>query len=98
KFDLFVKYAFNKLKTVYIATGKYDKMKNGKLYRDRDKNKDQSYFLSQLSKEQLKKVLFPLENLTKDEIRKIAREQNLITADKKDSTGICFIGERKFAE
>ncbi|MEJ1834307.1 tRNA 2-thiouridine(34) synthase MnmA [Mycoplasmopsis synoviae] len=98
KFDLFAKHAFNELKTDYIATGHYAKMKNGKLYRASDKNKDQSYFLSQLSKEQLKKVLFPLENLTKDEIRKIAREQNLITAAKKDSTGICFIGERKFAE
>lgn len=55
KFDLFAKHAFNELKTDYIATGHYAKMKNGELYRASDKNKDQSYFLSQLSKEQLKK-------------------------------------------
>ena len=61
-----------------------------------DDNKDQTYFLSQLTKEQLKNVLFPVGNIVKDEVRKIADELKLTTAKKKDSTGICFIGERNF--
>ncbi|NES53355.1 tRNA 2-thiouridine(34) synthase MnmA, partial [Escherichia coli] len=60
---------------------------------------DQTYFLAQLSHEQLEKVLMPLADFTsKEEVRKIAEEQDLITASKKDSTGICFIGERKFTK
>ena len=61
-----------------------------------DTNKDQTYFLSQLSKKQLENVLFPLGDIDKNEVREIAKKEGLITANKKDSTGICFIGERNF--
>ena len=97
KFDAFVKKA-KELGADYIATGHYAKMNDGKLYKSFDKNKDQTYFLSQLSEEQLKNVLFPLGDIDKTEVRKIASEYGLITANKKDSTGICFIGERNFKE
>ena len=97
KFDMFVEYAI-KLGADYIATGHYARIKNGQLLRGIDSNKDQSYFLSQLSKQQLKNVLFPVGELTKSEVRKIAEKYNLITAKKKDSTGICFIGERNFTK
>ncbi|MBQ9182008.1 MAG: tRNA 2-thiouridine(34) synthase MnmA [Bacilli bacterium] len=97
KFDMFIKEA-KKLGADYIATGHYAKVKDGKLYKAYDLNKDQSYFLSQLSSEQLKDVLFPLGDLDKPTVRKIAQENGLITANKKDSTGICFIGERNFKE
>lgn len=60
----------------------------------RDENKDQSYFLAMLSQEQLAKSIFPLGNLKKPEVRKIAQKNNLITAEKKDSQGICFLGEK----
>jgi tRNA-specific 2-thiouridylase len=60
----------------------------------KDKNKDQSYFLALLSQEQLAKSIFPLGNLEKSEVRKIAEKNNLITAEKKDSQGICFLGEK----
>ena len=73
-------------------------MIDGKLYRGVDRNKDQTYFLSQVSKEQLQNVLFPVGDLEKSEVRKIAEEYDLITAKKKDSTGICFIGERNFTK
>jgi tRNA-uridine 2-sulfurtransferase len=95
KFDMFVKEA-KKLGADYIATGHYARIKDGKLLRGIDQNKDQTYFLSQLSKDQLKNVLFPIGDLEKSEVRKIAEEYDLITARKKDSTGICFIGERNF--
>ena len=95
KFDMFAKKAWE-LGADFIATGHYAIIKDGKLYRGKDENKDQSYFLSQVSKEALKKVLFPLGELNKSEVRKIAKEYGLVTADKKDSTGICFIGERNF--
>ena len=95
KFDMFVKEA-KKLGADYIATGHYARIQNGKLLRGLDNNKDQTYFLSQVSKEQLQNVLFPVGKLQKEEVRKIAHEYGLITADKKDSTGICFIGERNF--
>ena len=95
KFDLFIKEA-KKLNADYIATGHYAILKDGNLYKGIDENKDQSYFLSQLDKKQLENVLFPLGDMKKEEVRKIAREYNLITKDKKDSTGICFIGERNF--
>ena len=97
KFDMFVKEA-KKLNADYIATGHFARIKDGKLLKGIDSNKDQTYFLSQVSKKQLENVLFPIGELTKQEIRKIAEENNLITAKKKDSTGICFIGERNFKE
>jgi len=84
----------------YIATGHYCKKieKDGKYYlcKADDLNKDQSYFLNQLSQEQLKYVLFPLANIEKPKVREIAAKLELSTAEKKDSTGICFIGERNF--
>ena len=95
KFDLFIKEA-KKYGADYIATGHYARMINGNLYKGLDENKDQSYFLAQLTNEQLKNVLFPVGDLTKDKVREIAKEYDLITKDKKDSTGICFIGERNF--
>ena len=95
KFDMFAKKA-RELGADYIATGHYARMIDGKLYKGKDLNKDQTYFLSQVSKEQLRNVLFPVGELEKSEVRKIAHKYDLITADKKDSTGICFIGERNF--
>ena len=93
KFDMFVKEA-EKLGADYIATGHYARIKDGKLLRAVDNNKDQTYFLSQVTKDQLKNVLFPIGDMVKPMVRKVAEEYGLITADKKDSTGICFIGER----
>lgn len=99
KFGPFLEYAM-KLGADYIATGHYCKRvdKYGKvyLYKSFDKNKDQTYFLNQLNQSQLEKTLFPLADIDKTEVRKIAKELGLITAEKKDSTGICFIGERNF--
>ena len=95
KFDLFIKEA-KRLGADYIATGHYARIQDGELLRGVDDNKDQTYFLSQLSKEQLKNVLFPVGDIKKEEVRKIALKYDLITAKKKDSTGICFIGERNF--
>jgi tRNA-specific 2-thiouridylase len=100
KFDLFLKAALD-LKADYIATGHYCKkeelVKNGRtMYRllaGDDKNKEQSYFLCQLSQEQLKMALFPVGGLTKKEVRDIARDQKLSTAERKDSQGICFVGK-----
>ncbi|WP_205852855.1 tRNA 2-thiouridine(34) synthase MnmA [Mycoplasma phocoenae] len=98
KFDAFLKHAFNNLNADFIAMGHYAKTINGELYRAKDVNKDQTYFLAQLNNEQLSKTIFPLAEYNKTEIRQIATEAGLITADKKDSTGICFIGERRFTE
>ena len=97
KFDMFKKEA-EKLGADYIATGHYARMDNGRLLRGIDDNKDQTYFLSQVSKDKLSNVLFPVGEYIKSDVRKIAHEQDLIVADKKDSTGICFIGERNFKE
>lgn len=101
KFGPFKEYAMN-MGADYIATGHYCKIKheNGVHYllKAKDSNKDQTYFLNQLSQSQLDGVLFPLADLDKAEVRKIAEENDLYTARKKDSTGICFIGERKFRE
>ena len=97
KFDMFKKEA-EKLGADYIATGHYARMIDGKLYKGIDSNKDQTYFLSQVSKKQLENVIFPVGDLKKEEVRKIANELNLSVANKKDSTGICFIGERNFKE
>ena len=101
KFDSFLKFALSK-GVDYIAMGHYakrvDKDNKAYLLKSFDKNKDQTYFLSQISQEQLAYSLFPLGNIDKKEVRKIAHELNLPIADKKDSTGICFIGERHFKE
>ena len=97
KFDAFVKEA-KKLGADYIATGHYARIKDGRLLRALDDNKDQTYFLSQLSKDQLENVLFPIGDMPKPEVRKLAEKYDLITATKKDSTGICFIGERNFKQ
>ncbi len=101
KFDAFLKEAI-KLGADYVAMGHYARIchQDGdvKLLRGLDRNKDQSYFLCQLSKKQLAKALFPIGDLLKKEVREIARKANLPVADKKDSTGICFIGERNFKE
>lgn len=95
KFDYFAKEA-KKLGADYIATGHYAKMENGYLKKSYDKNKDQTYFLSQVSQKQLSNVIFPLGDIDKPKVREIALKHHLITAEKKDSTGICFIGERNF--
>lgn len=97
KFDLFIKEA-KRLGADYIATGHYARLTDRKLLKGVDHNKDQTYFLSQLTKHQLENVLFPVGDLTKEEVRKLASEHHLITANKKDSTGICFIGERNFQQ
>ncbi len=96
KFDMFVKEAL-KLGADYIATGHYARLEDGHLLRAVDRNKDQTYFLCQVSKKQFENVLFPIGDMVKSDVRKIALEYGLVTAKKKDSTGICFIGERNFA-
>lgn len=97
KFKAFLDYALD-LGADYIATGHYADLKrdsNGNMHlmRSKDQHKDQTYFLSQLDHEQLDRVMFPLAHYTKPEVREIARKAGLATADKKDSVGICFIGE-----
>lgn len=101
KFDYFLNFAKEK-GFDYIATGHYFKAveENGvrHYYKAADLNKDQSYFLAQVSKSALDKSLFPLADINKTDVRRIAHELNLDIADKKDSTGICFIGERNFRQ
>lgn len=100
KFRSFLDHAL-KLDADYIATGHYariDYKNEYLLLRGKDSGKDQSYFLCTLGQEQLARTIFPIGDLLKDEVRTIAAEQKLKTADKKDSTGICFIGERNFKE
>ncbi|WHZ01842.1 tRNA 2-thiouridine(34) synthase MnmA [Neobacillus sp. YX16] len=101
KFKAFLEHAVN-LGADYLATGHYSQVeyRDGeyKMLRGKDENKDQTYFLNQLNQEQLSKVMFPIGNLDKPRVREIAKEANLATATKKDSTGICFIGERNFKE
>ena len=105
KFDVFMKIALN-LGADYVATGHYCRKstidKDGKeihqLLAGKDDNKDQSYFLCQLSQQQLAKALFPVGELLKPEVRAIAKAQDLITADKKDSQGLCFIGKVRLPE
>lgn len=101
KFKAFLDYA-EKLGADYLATGHYARVTHiggvHTMLRGVDDNKDQTYFLNQLTQAQLEKVLFPLGGYNKPEIRKIAEEAGLPTAKKKDSTGICFIGERNFKE
>ncbi|WP_409297521.1 tRNA 2-thiouridine(34) synthase MnmA [Peribacillus sp. SCS-26] len=101
KFKAFLEHAVN-LGADYLATGHYARVEQidgeYKMLRGIDQNKDQTYFLNQLTQEQLEKVMFPLGGIEKSRVREIAREANLATAAKKDSTGICFIGERNFKE
>jgi tRNA-specific 2-thiouridylase len=105
KFDAFLKVALE-LGADYVATGHYCRKSseeiNGetvyKLIGGTDTNKDQSYFLCQVSQQQLAKALFPIGELTKPEVRKIATEQNLVTASKKDSQGLCFVGKVRLPE
>lgn len=101
KFKAFLDYA-QLLGADYIATGHYVRRgeNDGKatLLRGLDRNKDQSYFLYAVSHDKIAKTLFPVGEIEKPKVRKIAEEQGLVTAKKKDSTGICFIGERKFTD
>ncbi|MCM1195142.1 MAG: tRNA 2-thiouridine(34) synthase MnmA [Firmicutes bacterium] len=101
KFGPFLNYA-KALGADYIATGHYCGIlhENGVHYllKAKDQSKDQTYFLNQLSQRQLADVLFPLANIDKRDIRKIADDLGLVNAKKKDSTGICFIGERNFRQ
>ncbi len=91
KFGVFLDFAMAK-GADYIATGHYVQAKDESLYRGLDENKDQSYFLYALTKEQLSKAVFPVGNSTKDEIRREAAEAGIPTAQKSDSQGICFLG------
>ena len=99
KFNAFLKRA-DELGAEYIAMGHYARVRHDEdksyLLRGVDNNKDQTYFLCMINQSQLRKALFPIGHLTKPEVRAIANEYNLATATKKDSTGICFIGERNF--
>lgn len=98
KFDALFKKA-KELGADYLATGHYARRSDaGELLRGADTNKDQSYFLHALKSDVLKKVMFPIGDLPKPEVRRIAREAGLSTSEKGDSTGICFIGERNFRE
>lgn len=98
KFKAFLDYA-RSLGAEAIATGHYVRRTDqGHLLRGLDGNKDQSYFLHALSSQQVSSALFPVGELAKPEVRRIAEEQGFITARKKDSTGICFIGERRFSD
>lgn len=105
KFDVFLKTALD-LGADFVATGHYCQKKSiekdGKIYHQliagADNNKDQSYFLCQLNQEQLARAIFPIGHLQKPDVRKIAAEQGLITADKKDSQGLCFVGKIKLPE
>ena len=100
KFDVFMDVALS-LGADYVATGHYSRIKKNnnensikyELHSGLDKTKDQSYFLCQLNQNQLSKILFPIGDLTKAEVRKIAKKNNLVTAEKKDSQGLCFVGK-----
>ena len=95
------KYLFDNMEKYncdYVATGHFAIIKDGRLYKSKNKEKDQSYFLCELSKEKLSKIIFPLEGLEKDKVREIAEENNLLVSKKKDSFDVCFINDsfRKF--
>jgi tRNA-specific 2-thiouridylase len=105
KFDIFLKHAL-KLGADYVATGHYCRKESididgSTIYRllaGKDPDKDQSYFLCQIDQEQLSRALFPIGGFLKSEVRKLARSQNLITAEKRDSQGLCFIGKVKLPD
>ncbi len=102
KFDVFLKAALE-LGADYVATGHYCQKRENKdgsfdLLSGQDNNKDQSYFLCQITQNQLSKVLFPIGHLCKNEVRKIAKEAGLVTAEKKDSQGLCFVGKVKLPD
>lgn len=100
KFKVFFEFALKILKGNFIATGHYVRTKiinnQTRLLRGIDSNKDQSYFLYTLNTEKIKKILFPVGKLKKTQVRKIAKKLNISVAEKKDSTGICFISPKKF--
>ncbi|WP_294912803.1 tRNA 2-thiouridine(34) synthase MnmA [Tatumella sp. UBA2305] len=102
KFKAFLEFAAEDLGADLIATGHYVRRQDvdgkSRLLRGLDANKDQSYFLYTLSHQQVAQSLFPVGELEKPEVRRIAEQLDLVTARKKDSTGICFIGERKFRD
>jgi tRNA-specific 2-thiouridylase len=102
KFDVFLNAALQ-LGADYVATGHYCRKRinhdgSSSLLSGLDKNKDQSYFLCQVSQDQLAKALFPIGDLEKSEVRRIASEQGLLTAEKKDSQGLCFVGKISLPE
>lgn len=102
KFDVFLKHALA-LGADYVATGHYCRRIDNEdgtasLYTGVDNNKDQSYFLCQINQEQLKHSLYPIGHLDKSEVREIAKELDLVTADKKDSQGLCFVGKVSLPE
>jgi len=92
KFGVFLKKALA-MGADYIATGHYIKINNNRLFQAKDKNKDQSYFLWTLTQKQLKHCLFPIGGLLKPEVRALAKKFNLATAEKRESMGVCFLGE-----
>lgn len=103
KFKCFLDYALNVLDADYIATGHYARVSrdangNTTLLKAKDQSKDQTYFLSLLTSKQLQRVIFPVGDIKKSEVRRIADEEGFRNAKKKDSTGICFIGERNFTK
>lgn len=104
KFKAFMDYAMKVAGADKLATGHYARVDQDpasgayRMLKGKDAGKDQSYFLCQLGQTQLEKTLFPIGDLPKSEVRRLAQEHHLITAGKKDSTGICFIGERNFRQ
>ena len=98
KFGLFFNLAKEKYNADFIATGHYANIENNSLLRGLDTTKDQSYFLAQVKKEVFKNVIFPIGKMKKTDVRDLAKKIGLITSEKKDSTGICFIGERNFTK
>jgi tRNA-uridine 2-sulfurtransferase len=102
KFKAFLEFAAEDLEADFIATGHYVQRRkthdHWQMLRGHDGNKDQSYFLYTLAEQHIAQTLFPIGHIDKPLVREIARAQDLITHDKKDSTGICFIGERKFKD
>lgn len=93
KFGVFYDLAMNEFRADYVATGHYARLKGGRLLKGKDPEKDQSYFLWAVPREKLAKVLFPIGNYKKSEVRELARKFGLPNAERKDSQGICFIGK-----